>query len=222
MRRTFLVFAIALTLSAQYQSSFKLTWLEPGSGEFLPEFDAFDKRQRDAGSAQCRGNPEDGRPPLFHGPRNERPRLRHLSSANLGNECVGLRPGRALARHRWQGPGLRGIRRLNCPGLPQDKESSHSLLLSAGSSGFRSPGRPGTPTARPSRSTSRSRWCATRPGCNSSREYGLKSAQPTISVYRRPRITANLKYVVSRRHSDPASKPAPWPMSIRKPESRSA
>jgi hypothetical protein len=34
-------------------------------------------------------------------------------------------------------------------------------------------------------------------GCNTSREYGLKSAQPTISVFRRPRPAANLKYVIS-------------------------
>lgn len=36
------LFGTALTLSAQYQSSFKLTWIEPGSGQILPEFDAFD------------------------------------------------------------------------------------------------------------------------------------------------------------------------------------
>ena len=34
-------------------------------------------------------------------------------------------------------------------------------------------------------------------GCNTSAQYGLKSADPTISVYRRPRPAANLKYVVS-------------------------
>ena len=34
-------------------------------------------------------------------------------------------------------------------------------------------------------------------GCNTSREYGLKSAHPTVSVYRRPRPAANLKYIVS-------------------------
>jgi hypothetical protein len=34
-------------------------------------------------------------------------------------------------------------------------------------------------------------------GCNTSAQYGLKSADPTISVYRRPRPAANLKYVIS-------------------------
>ncbi len=34
-------------------------------------------------------------------------------------------------------------------------------------------------------------------GCNTSAEYGLHSADPTVSVFRRPRPAANLKYVVS-------------------------
>ena len=34
-------------------------------------------------------------------------------------------------------------------------------------------------------------------GCNTNAEYGLKSAQPTVSVYRRPRMSANLNYVIS-------------------------
>src|SRR5690606_9881960 len=32
-------------------------------------------------------------------------------------------------------------------------------------------------------------------GCNTSPDYGLESATPTISVYRRPRVAANTKYV---------------------------
>ncbi len=34
-------------------------------------------------------------------------------------------------------------------------------------------------------------------GCNTSAEYGLHSKEPTISVFRRPRPAANLKYVTS-------------------------
>ena len=33
-------------------------------------------------------------------------------------------------------------------------------------------------------------------GCNTDPVYGLQSAHPTISVYRRPRIVGNLKYVL--------------------------
>ena len=46
MRRLFLIaiflVGIGLTLSAQYQDRFKITWIEPGSGATLPESDSFD------------------------------------------------------------------------------------------------------------------------------------------------------------------------------------
>jgi hypothetical protein len=34
-------------------------------------------------------------------------------------------------------------------------------------------------------------------GCNTSSVYGLKSAKPTLSVYRRPRVVANLKFAAT-------------------------
>ena len=85
----------------------------------------------------------------------------------------------------------------NCPDLPQEKESSHSLLLKRGLIRV--------PLAWPPKSADGS----TKPveftievardptGCNTSAQYGLKSAQPTVSVYRRPRPASNLKYVTS-------------------------
>src|SRR5690606_38191960 len=36
-------------------------------------------------------------------------------------------------------------------------------------------------------------------GCNTHPEYGLNSPNPTVSVYRRPRMAGNLRYVVSDR-----------------------
>jgi len=85
----------------------------------------------------------------------------------------------------------------NCPGLPQDQEKSHSLLLKRGL--FRIP-LPWPPknadgSTKPVEFTIEVVRDPT--GCNSSPQYGLKSADPTISVYRRPRPAANLKYVTS-------------------------
>src|SRR5690606_14004005 len=34
-------------------------------------------------------------------------------------------------------------------------------------------------------------------GCNTHPEHGLDSEEPTISVYRRPRVMANMRYVVT-------------------------
>src|SRR6185369_9471262 len=59
MRRLFLVIilvaAIALTLSAQYQDRFKVTWIEPNGGSVLPEFDAFDSTEGTLGVLNASG-----------------------------------------------------------------------------------------------------------------------------------------------------------------------
>ena len=198
MRRTLLLFGIALTLSAQYQDPFKVTWLEPDGGEVLPEFDAFDSIDGTLGVLNASGSRENGRPSVLYASGNQRAGLRELSSADLGDERFGRRPGRPLARHRTA--KTRCSRRSTgrtVPDLPQDKESSHSLLLKRGL--FR------IPLAWPPRNADGSpkpveftiEVVRDPTGCNTSREYGLKSAEPTISVYRRPRMAANLKYVVS-------------------------
>jgi hypothetical protein len=85
----------------------------------------------------------------------------------------------------------------NCPNLPVADKASHSLLLERGL--FRIPrvwpprdaaGRKITPefTIEVVRDPT---------GCNTSREYGLNSATPTVSVYRRPRPVANLKHITA-------------------------
>lgn len=85
----------------------------------------------------------------------------------------------------------------NCPNLPMKDRASHSLLLERGL--FR------IPRAWPPRDAAGNE---VKPeftievvrdptGCNTSPEYGLESAAPTISVYRRPRPVANLKYITA-------------------------
>jgi hypothetical protein len=73
MRRLFLIFGIATTLSAQYQSSFKLTWIEPGSGGILPEFDAFDSVEGTLGVLNASGPVNTDGHPFFtrSGPTGE-------------------------------------------------------------------------------------------------------------------------------------------------------
>ena len=56
-----LIFGITTTLSAQYQNSFKVTWIEPGSGEILPEFDAFDSSDGTVGVLNAIGCRQHGR-----------------------------------------------------------------------------------------------------------------------------------------------------------------
>ena len=197
MRRLFLIFGVALTLSAQYQNSFKVTWVEPGSGAILPEFDAFDSANGTLGVLNASGPVNTEGHPFF------------IPLGTNGRACVnchqptyGMSVSAASLLERWRvtdgkDPVFAAFDGSNCPGLPQDRESSHSLLLQRGL--FRIPlsWPPKNADGSPKPVEFTIEVVRDPTGCNTSREYGLKSAQPTISVYRRPRPAANLKYVVS-------------------------
>jgi len=77
----------------------------------------------------------------------------------------------------------------NCPDQPQDLEKSHSLLLNRGLIRIALP--------VPKDAEFSIEVVSDPPGCNTSSTYGLKSANPMVSVYRRPRMAANLKYVTN-------------------------
>lgn len=80
----------------------------------------------------------------------------------------------------------------NCPDLPQQMESSHSLLLNRGLFRIALQWPPKNVTPEFGIEVVRDPT-----GCNTSAAYGLKSAHPAVSVFRRPRVTANLKYVIA-------------------------
>jgi hypothetical protein len=192
-----LLFGIALTLSAQYQSNFRITWIEPGAGGILPEFDAFDSANGTVGVLNASGPVNTDRHPFF------------TALGTNGRACVNChQPTYAMSvsttglLERWRvtdgkDPVFAAFDGSNCPGLPQEKESSHSLLLKRGLFRIPLPWPPQKADGSPKQVEFTIEVVRDPTGCNTSREYGLKSAQPTISVYRRPRPAANLKYVIS-------------------------
>ena len=136
MRRLFLIFTIfggtALSLSAQYQDSFKVTWIEPGSGAILPEFDAFDSVDGTLGVLNASGPVNtDGHPFFTALGTNGR------ACVNCHQPTYGMSVSTAGLLDRWRStdgkdPVFAAFDGSNCPGLPQDQESSHSLLLKRG------------------------------------------------------------------------------------------
>ena len=106
-------------------------------------------------------------------------------------------------QQRWadtngQDPLFDPVDGANCPNLPQGDPESHSMLLEHGLI------RIGFPWPYKERFDP---WSAEEPeftievvrdptGCNTDPEYGLNSDNPQISVYRRPRPTTNLRYIV--------------------------
>jgi len=89
----------------------------------------------------------------------------------------------------------------NCPDLPQKAKESHSLLLNRGLFRIALPWPPRNPDGSEIRPNFRIEVVRDPTGCNTSAVYGFNSAHPAVSVFRRPRVTANLKYVVADRKS---------------------
>jgi hypothetical protein len=115
------------------------------------------------------------------------------SLGNNGRACVtchqpsnGMSLSLDLVRDRWtatkgKDPLFAAIDGSNCPDLPQDKQESHSLLLERGLIRIALPWPPAT------KPDFRLEVVRDPTGCNKN--------PTTISVYRRPRVTANLQYI---------------------------
>ena len=101
-------------------------------------------------------------------------------------------------RQRWKDsagrdPVFAAFDGSNCPSLPQEAASSHSLTIDHGL--FRIP-LPWPPKDAP-KPEFQIEVVRDPGGCNLSAVYGLNSPSPTVSVYRRPRVVANLDTLLS-------------------------
>jgi hypothetical protein len=111
-------------------------------------------------------------------------------------------------RHRWEATGgkdplFAAIDGSNCPSLPQADRASHSLLLERGLIRVYLPWPPriaGSPAPQPEFTLE---VVSDPTGCNTDPVYGLHSRVPTVSVFRRPRPVANLKYLLELPHGVP-------------------
>jgi len=196
MHRYLIVLAFPLALAAQYQG-LRNVWIEPGSKETIPATDQFDNPNGSLGVIQASGPVDTNGHPFFT-PLGTNGR----ACVNCHQPTYGMSVSAAGLRERWQAtdgkdPVFAAFDGSNCPDLPQDQESSHSLLLHRGLFRIPLPWPPRNPdgTLKPVEFSIEVVRDPT--GCNTSREYGLNSAHPMVSVYRRPRPAANLKYVLS-------------------------
>ncbi|MBV8843394.1 MAG: hypothetical protein JO307_11340 [Bryobacterales bacterium] len=196
MHRLFVFLGIAVTLSAQYQG-LKSTWVEPSSNIVLPASDTFDNSNGTVGIINAAGPVNTEGHPFF------------VPLGTNGRACVNChQPTYAMSLsaasmvERWittggKDPVFAAFDGSNCPNLPQDQKSSHSLLLNRGLFRIPLPWPPKNSDGSPKPVEFKIEVVRDPTGCNTSAEYGLRSSEPTISVYRRPRPAANLKYVMS-------------------------
>ena len=108
----------------------------------------------------------------------------------------------ATLRERWyetegKDPVFAAIDGSNCPDLPQTSMTSHSLLLERGLFRIFLPWPPKTPDGKTIEPEFRIEVVRDPTGCNTSPVYGLAGDNPAISVYRRPRVAANLDSLIA-------------------------
>lgn len=126
-----------------------------------------------------------------------------------GRACITChQPANAMSlsvetiRERWAAtkgadPLFEPIDGANCPDKPRGEEASHSLLLNHGLFRIAFPWPPRTRDGTPIEPEFTLEVVRDPTGCNTSPVYGLNSDNPTVSVYRRPRMAANLRYVTT-------------------------
>ena len=184
--------AVLLAAALPAFSQEQVRWLEPGKGGILPAEFQFDDGRGKLGVVNASGPVDTSGHPFFE-----------PLGAN-GRACVTChQPAYAMTisvdavRERWKAtqgkdPLFAAVDGANCPDLPREKESSHSLLLNRGLIRLAIPWPPAK--AKPEFSIE---VVSDPTGCNTSTAYGLHSANPSISVFRRPRMAANLKYATN-------------------------
>ena len=168
------------------------SWIEPGQTTTLPAEMQFEDPTGQLGIVNASGPINTKGHPFFE------------PIGSNGRACVTChQPASAMSlsleaiRERWkttQGkdPLFAAVDGSNCPDLRQEQESSHSLLLNRGLVRVALPWPP--VKGKPQFSIE---VVSDPTGCNTSATYGLRSSQPTVSVFRRPRVAANLKYVTN-------------------------
>lgn len=105
-------------------------------------------------------------------------------------------------QQRWQetagkDPVFAAVDGSNCPSLPQGDPASHSLLLKYGLFRIFLPWPPKNADGSAMTPEFELEVVSDPTGCNTDRVYGLKSSNPQVSVFRRPRVVANMKYVTN-------------------------
>jgi len=196
--RGFVLCVAAMTLLVTARSNGQgRSWWNAGSGERLPALSAYPNASGALGVLNTSGAVDTKGHPFFE------------ALGSNGRACVTChQPAHGMSlsvdaiREQWRVTGGRdplfaAIDGANCPSLPQAEAASHSLLLDRGL--FRI-GLPWPPVAADGRRVTPEftiEVVRDPSTCNTDARYGLRSATPTISVFRRPRVAANLKYVAA-------------------------
>jgi hypothetical protein len=175
-------------------------WIAPGSDTTLPAETSFADPDGRIGILNTSGPIETRGHPFFQplGPNGR-------ACVTCHQPADGMSLSLSTIRARWDATGgkdpmFAAIDGSDCPSLPQDQERSHSLLLKRGLFRIFLPWPPRGPDGAPIKPEFTLEVVQDPTGCNTDPVYGLHSPDPMVSVYRRPRPVANMKYVVGPDH----------------------
>ncbi len=169
-------------------------WWAPGDGVPLAPFITYPNEHGQLGILNLSGLVETRGHPFFE-PIGEN-----------GRACVSChQPANAMSlsvstiQQRWRDtdgkdPIFAAVDGMNCPHLPPDDPKSHSLLLERGLFRIFLPWPPKADDGSIIDPEFDIEVVRDPTGCNLHPQYGLHSANPMISIYRRPRVAANTKY----------------------------
>jgi hypothetical protein len=183
---------------APFSSTFVSRWWSPGQGTPLAELEAYTNEHGVLGIYNSAGTFETKGHPFFEpiGTNGRACVSCHQPDSGMGLSVDSI-------RDRWRAtngkdPIFAPIDGMNCPHLPPGKPESHSLLLERGLFRIFLPWPPKAADGTPIDPEFTIEVVRDPTGCNLHPEYGLHSANPMVSVYRRPRPAANAKYLTHK------------------------
>jgi hypothetical protein len=192
---------ILLALAAVAQSGRdSQSWWSPGDARVLPAVIEYDNAYGTVRILNADG-PIDAEKHAFFAPLGENGRA--CVTCHQPADAMGLSVD--TIQRRWRetngtDPLFAAIDGSNCPNLPQHDAASHSLLLERGLVRIFLPWPPRTSAGGAIEPEFTIEVVSDPTGCNTDSVYGLGSDNPTVSVYRRPRPVANLKYITELSH----------------------
>jgi hypothetical protein len=191
--------AVAASLSLVFAAARGGAWWSPGDGRVLPATASYENPfgllsiLNTAGAIPTKGN-------AFFEPIGTNGR----ACVTCHQPADGMSISVETIRERWRvtngsDPLFAAVDGKNCPDLPDGYPQSHSLLLDRGLIRVSLPWPPKRADGSAVKPEFAIEVVRDPTGCNNSSVYGLNSPSPAVSVYRRPRPAANLKYVAADR-----------------------
>lgn len=170
-------------------------WWGPGEGQVFAAEAQFDTPDGKVGLLNTAGPlPTKGHP--FFNPIGENGR----ACVSCHQPANGMSVSVEAIQARWRETGGRdpifaAVDGANCPSLPPGDPRSHSLLLQRGLFRVFLPWPPKAADGSPLKTEFDLEVVSDPTGCNLDPVYGVKGSNPQVSVFRRPRVVANMKYV---------------------------